>query len=293
MEVTMKTQVTAAAVATVLAAFCAAAQPANATDEPRQAAEIVRRSIERSRGAWQALRDYTFVQTTEKRRKDGDGKVTRTESETEEVLIIEGQPFSRVIARNGKPLSAEEQQKERDRMDAEIKKRLGETPDERAARLKAYEEDRKRRGAILDEIPKAFDFKLAGSAVVDDRPVYIVDAYPHPGYRGTHKYSKYLPKLKGRLWIDKQDYHWAKLEAESIDTVSVGWILARIQEGSKLVLVQKRFGPDTWFPQFVSLDAVARVLLVKKMGMQVITQFSDYKKFQADSRVVATQDLPR
>jgi len=107
---------------------------------------------------------------------------------------------------------------------------------------------------------------LAGSEIVDGRPVYVVEAYPKPGYHGLHKYSKYLPKLKGKLWIDKEDYHWAKLEAESIDTVSVGWILARIQEGSKLVLLQKHVGPDTWFPQRVSLDATLRILLVKRMG---------------------------
>ena len=290
----MATSISGASATLLLATLCASAQPAaNKAEELRDPAEIVRRSIERSRGAWQALRDYTFIQTTENRRKDGDGKVTKTESETEEVLIIEGQPFTRVIARNGKPLSGEEQRKERERMDAEIKKRLGETPEQRAGRLKAYEEDRMRRGAILDEIPKAFDFKLAGSEIVDGRPVYVVEAYPKPGYHGLHKYSKYLPKLKGKLWIDKEDYHWAKLEAESIDTVSVGWILARIQEGSKLVLLQKHVGPDTWFPQRVSLDATLRILLVKRMGMEVITQFSDYKKFQADSRVVATQELPQ
>ncbi len=271
----------------------AAQRPSVSADAQPDVMEIVRRSIARSHQGWQALKDYTFIQSTENRRKDGDGKVTKTDTETEEILILEGQPFSRVIARDGKPLSSEEQQKEKERMDQEIKKRLGETPAERAERIKAYEADRERRAAILDEIPKAFTFKLAGSEIVDGRPVYVVDAYPKPGYQGTHKYSKYLPKLKGRLWIDKEDYEWAKVQAESIDTVSIGWILARVQEGSKLEFIQHRAGPDLWFPQMVSLDATVRVLLVKKLGLETITRFRDYRKFQADSHVVAVKALPK
>ena len=273
----------------LMAAFLSAGQTPAASGASPGADEIVRRSVERTREVWNALKDYTFTQVSEERQTDGDGKVTKAKRKTEEILIVEGQPFARKIAVDGRPLTPEEQQQENERMEFEIKKRSSETPEERKARLEAYEESRKERGAILDEIPKAFSFKLAGSDTIDGR-AYVVEAYPNPHYDGHHKYSKYLAKLKGKLWIDKRDYHWAKVDAESIGTVSIGWVVARIQEGAKVEFRLRRADNDMWLPETIRFNAMARILLVKKMGIQTYNGYSDYRKFQPESKVAAAPE---
>ena len=52
-----------------------------------------------------------------------DGQLKKDSSETREVIFVEGLPFRKPVARNGKPLSAKEQ--------AEIQKAVNQTAKER------------------------------------------------------------------------------------------------------------------------------------------------------------------
>jgi hypothetical protein len=90
------------------------------------------------------------------------------------------------------------------------------------------------------------------------------------------------------LWIDKSDYHWAKVEAETLDTISFGGFLIRLAKGGHLTLEQARVNREVWLPKSLTVRASARVALIKGVHAELIMTFSDYKKFQVDSRVVST-----
>ena len=76
---------------------------------------------------------------------------------------------------------------------------------------------------------------------------------------------------------------------ETLDTISVGGILVRIGKGGHLVLEQTRINQEVWLPKSVSLQLSARLLLVKGLRKDIEMTYSDYKKFQAESRVVSTE----
>ena len=116
--------------------------------------------------------------------------------------------------------------------------------------------------------------------------VYVIDATPKPGYKPKLRSAAYFPKVKGRLWIDKTDYHWAKVEVETLDTISFGGFLIRLGKGGHLMLEQARVNQEVWLPKSLTVRASARVALIKGVHMEFIMTFSDYKKFQVDSRVV-------
>src|SRR5579864_4941193 len=72
------------ALALILAMTSAAGQP--------DAREIVRRSVAASDENWKMARNYTFLQRTEERQIDSEGRVKSKEVKTYDVNLLEGSP---------------------------------------------------------------------------------------------------------------------------------------------------------------------------------------------------------
>jgi hypothetical protein len=49
---------------------------------------------------------------------------------------------------------------------------------------------------------------------------------------------------------------------------------------------------ELWVPKEVSLKAEARLALLKKVNVEQEITFTDYRKFQTDSRIVSTASSP-
>jgi len=271
----------------LLALFAAACAVAAAQD----AREIVLRSIGLDRRYSEIARNYTFIQHTEQRDLDSQGAVKRVTTRDYDVTLLEGSPYMRLIRRNGRPLPPDEERKEREKLERSIAGRMKETPAERAARLAEWKRRQEKQRGPLREIPDAFDLRLAGEERLDGRDIYVIDATPRPGYRGKDRIGKNFPKLKGRLWIDKQTYEWVKAEAEVLDTISYGFILVRVQPGTKLVLEQARVNDEVWLPKRFHADGTARVGLLKKIRLEYEMSFGNYRKFQAESRVTGAEPI--
>ena len=257
-----------------------------AAQDPR---EIVRRSVETDRKNLEIARNYTFLQRQEVRELDGSGKVKSTHTQTSDVTMLEGSPYQRLVARDDQPLSPDEQKKEEDKLRKSIEQRRKETEDQRARRIADAERRRERQHEPMKELPDAFDFRLIGEEALASGDVYVIDATPKPGYKPKLRSAEYFPKVKARLWIDKNDYHWAKVEAETLDTISFGGFLIRLAKGGHLTVEQAHVNQEVWLPKSVTVRATARVALVMSVRREIIFTLSDYKKFQVDSRVVSAQ----
>ena len=92
--------------------------------------------------------------------------------------------------------------------------------------------------------------------------------------------------MKARFWIDKAEYAWVRLEAETLDTVSLGLFFVRVAKGSRLAMEQTRVNGELWAPKRIAVSGAARIFLFKNLRFQLQQDFSDYKKFQADSRLI-------
>ena len=119
----------------------------------------------------------------------------------------------------------------------------------------------------------------------------MIEGAPRAGFRASTVAGRaLLPKVNCRLWISKSDYSWVKLEVETLDTISIGLALVRIANGSRIMIEQTRVNDEIWLPKRAVVTAAARVLLVKGARIDARFDFSDYKKFQADSRIVGFQE---
>ena len=254
--------------------------------------EIVRRSVEQDRLNFRRANDYSYVQHTEQRELDEQGRVRKVESRTFDVIVIDGEPYQKLIARNGKPLGEAEARKEQEKLDRELARRRNEDPARRSRRRSEEERRRMEGREFAREIPEAFRFRLAGEERLEGRPVWIIDAEPKPGYRGKAKRADLLSKFRGRLWIDQQDYQWVRVEAETIAPVRFGWVLARLDPGAKMVFEQRRVHDEVWLPSRAHIQLSARLALVRKLRGEVEVLWRDYRKFRTDSRITDVSEAP-
>jgi hypothetical protein len=251
----------------------------------QDALEIVRKSLDRDISNFESQKDYTYQEREQDRQYDGSGKLKKSESTTTEILILAGQPYEKVIARNDKPLSEKEAQKEQEKMDKELARRQNLSASERAKLEKRRLENRR----FLREIPDAFTFRLIGEEKVSGKPAWVIEADPKPGFHAKDMRARILSKLRGKLWIDKGEYQWVRAEAQVLDTISLGMALLRIAPGGSIVFEQTRVNDEVWLPAHAQIRADARVAYLKKMHGEIELNYSNYRKFQTDSRVVAVE----
>jgi hypothetical protein len=252
----------------------------------QDAREIVRRSVELDQTNWVKRADYTWVGRSRERHFDNHDKVTSDRQEAWETFILDGLPFSRTLERDGKPLPEAEQRKQQQKLDKDTARLQSETPEEKQRRAADFEKNRRRERAFLSEIPDAFDLRLEGSDQIDGQDVWVVSGTPKPGYRAKSRDGAALAKIRGKIWIEKAGYQWVRVEAETIGTISFGVVLARLNPGARLTFEQTRINDELWLPKRVYMSGKGRIALLKRIAEDDEITWSDYKKFQVDSRIV-------
>jgi hypothetical protein len=248
--------------------------------------EIVRKAVELSARDTQLSNEYNYLQHQETRELDRSGKVRTQKDETWDIIPLEGSPYKRLISRDGHALSPAEQQNEEQKLEAAAAERHNETAEQRERRLEDWRHRQDRQRQPLRELPDAFNFTLLSEENLDGRPVYLIEAVPKPDYKPKSTYTAFFPKVKIRAWIDQADLEAMRIEIEPTDTISFGGFLLRLDKGSRIVIEQTRMDSQLWVPRRVSVQAEGRIMLLKSLNREMEYNFTDYKKFQADSRVV-------
>jgi len=232
------------------------------------------------------LRDYTYIERDEEHRLDGKGQVKSTEVKTYEVMELYGEQVQRLIEKNDKTLDAKDAAKEEEKIQKVIDKRKNESEGAREKRERNEEKEREQGRQFVHEVADAYNFHLVGTESLGGRDAWVIDAEPRPGYEPHMKEAKFLPKFHGRVWIDKAEAQWAKMDIECIDTVSLGWFLARVHKGSRIMIEQTRVNDEVWLPKHVALKVDVRVALLKEFNVNQEQTYRDYKKFRATTRIV-------
>ena len=235
---------------------------------------------------FQALPKYSHMETDVEVKVDSSGRQKSRTQKTFQVMMMEGSPYEKLTAINGRPLSAAERQKEEQKLKREIEKRRTESAGARRARTAKYEKSRSSDHLLMQQMVDAFQFSMVGEETVDGHPAYVLDAVPRPDYRPVNQEAKVLTGMKGRLWVDKAGYHWIKVKAEVTKPVSYALFIAKVGPGTRFEFEQAPVTDKLWLPKHFQQDVNAAV-----MGMIPIRTREDetYTKYQlADSALAST-----
>jgi hypothetical protein len=257
----------------------------------QQIKDLIRRVAENDIQNDKKLRDYTYTEREETRKLNKQGQVTSTESKTSDVLQIYGETVEKVVAKNDQPLSEKDAAKEEARIQKIIDKRRNESDSDREKRIKKEEKDREEGREFVKEIADAYNFRLLGTETIDGRDAWVIDAEPRPDYVPHRKEAKALAKIAGKVWIDKQESQWVRIDTRVTETISLGLFLARLHEGTRVLVEQTRVNDEVWLPKHAALHVDVRVALLKNFDQDIDVTDRDYKKFHTGVRIVGMQGV--
>lgn len=234
---------------------------------------IVDESVRNYERDWRAAaKDWTCVQTD----------VTRTgskqETDVSEVVPLDGTPYDLPVKKDGQPLSPAAKRREERKFQHTARERAEESPAEREARIRKYENER----AFIRDIPRAYKFRLEGEESVNGRPAWVVSMTPRPEFTAATPHGNMLNHIEGKLWIDKQDVQWSRAEAYVMDPIGVGWILARIEKGTRFILEQTRVADGLWLPKHLTVEGTALVMMVHAKPLNEEVTWSGYHRQSGD-----------
>jgi hypothetical protein len=168
-----------------------------------------------------------------------------------------------------------------------MQKRSHESAQDREKRLIDWQRRHQEEHSFLLEVPEAYDFRLVGEETMGGRPAYVLSGQPRSNFHAKVNAARFLPKVRPKIWIDKKELQWLKVEGEVIDAISWGAFLLRLRPGAHIELEQTFVNNEIWLPLHARFTFDARVALFKEIRADVNVQFSDYKKFRSDSRVIS------
>ncbi|MBV9085123.1 MAG: hypothetical protein JOZ62_20805, partial [Acidobacteriaceae bacterium] len=215
---------------------------AEAAPPTPSASEIVQRSVVTNAADWKAQPDYAHRERDITQKIDSEGRTKVEQVRTYEVSMIEGSPYERLIEIDGKALGPSQERDEREKLDREIHRRANESAGERQRRLSEYERDRSDERLLMQEMVKAFRFRLIGEQQINGVECYVLDATPDPKYQPPIAKARVLTGMRGRLYIDTAHYHWVRVEAEVTQPVEFGLFVAKVKPGTRFGLDQMPFG---------------------------------------------------
>jgi hypothetical protein len=238
--------------------------------------EIIRRSVVVNDSDFNALPRYSHRETDVELKVDGSGQSTPKSRKTIEYVMIDGSPYERLLMRDSQPLTPEEERKEEQKFRQEIQKRKMEGPSAREARVAKFRKSRESDQALMRQLAKAFTFTFVREEDVDGRPAYVLDAKPNPSFRPENQDGKLLTGMQGRIWIDKEGYHWVRVHAEVTKPVSYGLFIAKLGPGTKFEFELGPVEGELWLPKRFIQDVNAKVMGLKTIRTRQEETYTHY-----------------
>lgn len=191
------------------------------------------------------------------------------------VSPVNGLPYEFETSRNGTPLNPEQLKKEQGKLDA----RKAESKSDQERRIRNYLRDR----AFLNEVPDAFNCVLGADQEVHTRLNYALNCSPKPGYHAVDLRAAMFSHIHALIFVDKEDLQMTRAEAKVLETISFGWILARIGPGADMSLEQTRLTSSDWLPSLIDVNGTAKILLIHDRPIHESIMYYDFKPIDGNA----------
>lgn len=235
---------------------------ANERVVPLTAEEIVERyrATERSRAsAAESGVVFTYQRDIRITDFDSEGEVERLQTRRFKSFTDNRVPV--LVLRDGKEPTPEQVAKEHRNISKTKLKFLGAQAKAGTGGEKKNEADARLIVRQIEKYGEQFEPHLLGTESVEGRPAYVLQFFVKPGK--TFKdpiVNLVLHHLIIKVWIDLEEFHLSKLEAELANPLyAIGGLAAKL-ERFKVVALQKRLTSRVWADGEVRAEAAGRVL---------------------------------
>ncbi len=274
--------------------------PAKPFDFPQLANEalpdiptLLKAVDENEERAEKLLDNYGFTENTVRRKINKNGTVEE-ESETEDVSFYKGRRIRRLTAKNGKPLTTSEQEKE----NRDIEKQVKKIEDNLAKEARNDRKDADRPGEDEDgrkfslvKLFKSSRFVNPRRERFREREVIVFDFEPNPEIKGGKGMEKFGSKQAGAVWIDPNDKQVVRVESRFLEPLKIaGGLVGALREGSTFVLESTHINEEIWLPAQIDINIGIKALLLFGFNINIAIRYSDYKRFNVDAEKEKLKD---
>ena len=184
---------------------------------------------------------------------------------------------ARLILKDGKPLTAEQDKAERQRLNDMIA-----SPAAYAKHVKNTESEKSMADKLIPLMPDAMINTYTPGQPQSGRnggaPEIVLDYKPNPKFVPPNTQAQALTGLQGRVWIDAKTHYVVRMEGTIFRPVNFGWgMLAHIYPGGKVVMNQTNVGGNRWIFTDFSMELSVRALMVKKLDIHSSANTSNYQ----------------
>ncbi len=252
------------------------------------------KEIDENQKALDKLKEnYAGTRSEEETEYDKTGKISKRELHEYTFFYLSGHEVSTLVKKDGKPLSEEEQKKENEKVQKEIR-----DIEKRDAKKEAKDERKEKKeddDVGIETFLRACQFVNPRRERFRGQDVLVFDFEPNPEFKPRKLAEKVVHELAGVVWIDEKAHDVARLEAYFVgDFRFGGGLIANLQKGTSFVFEQAYLNNEVWLPTYEEAHLGVRVLLVKAFKVNEVTRYSDYKKFNVESiaSIAKPKDAP-
>ncbi len=190
--------------------------------------------------------------------------------------------YYRLVATNDIPTPpaalAEQDRRQRAKVDAYVARLRRLPPAERARRLEADSVVGARERAMVNDVVAMLEYKLERRERLDGRPTIVVAFWPKPSARPATREGGIVRHFRGQVWVDEAEQQVVRVEAEAIDPISFGFgLIVRIDEGTRGVFRRQKVADGTWLPVEARLRGGGRALLFRRFALDLVSEYFDYR----------------
>lgn len=213
---------------------------------------------------------FTYKEEKNDFQRDKKGDLKPSGSKTFDVIMLEGEPYRKLMLIDGHPL------------DVKIQKKVDEDLEhERIQRKKQHSGHFTKEVTLgdLDQLEKLFDNKLAGEETIAGRKAWRVESQPKAGYKPANKEESDALGTRRVTWFDQEE----GVEIKRLD------VFIRptngFQPGCEFESNYMKVG-EAWVAQsFIMRYDVKFIAFIRGRG-ESRYRYYDYKRFEVESKVI-------
>jgi hypothetical protein len=191
-----------------------------------------------------------------------------------EILETSNGSLSRLLSVDGRPLDAQQQLKENQRM-----QRLVNHPDEQQKLRQASDKKAEQGARLFRILPDVFMFGYASR----HGDLVTLTFRPNPNYPPPSLEARVFHDMQGEMTVDIKQERLAALNGHLMEDVKFGGgLLGHLDKGGKFEVRQTEVAPGEWEMTILCVDMKGKALLFKTISVKETENHSDFNRVPDD-----------
>jgi hypothetical protein len=232
-----------------------------------------------------AIHKYIYHVTSTQQDLDSHGNVKKTNTVEREDFWINGVFISKLLSRDGKPLSADEAKKQ----DEEIDKRIAAAKELAQEKAAGTAPPPKKQGyeVTFARFLELGAFSNPRRVQLNGRDTIAVDYSGDPKAKTRNLLEGAIHDLTGTVWVDEQDHAMVRIEGHFFDDFKVaGGLVADVHKGSSFNFEWIKVNDEVWLPLSFTGRGSARIALFFNHSGVIDQHTSNYRRFTTSSTIL-------